>query len=350
MENVEKVNLLELDLASMETFLLELGMKKFNGKQVYKWLHSKIARKFDEMTDISIPNRALLAEKSFIPFLEVLKHQVSKVDNTEKYLFELSDKHTIETVLIKHKERNTICVSSQIGCPVKCIFCATGTGGFVRNLTVSEILNQVYTVQRRLSKTGVNITNVVFMGMGEPMLNLDNVLAAVDVLSSENGMNISKRRITISTSGIIPGIERILRERIPVELAVSLHSVFDNVRSEMIPINKAYPLQDLMDVLTEYQMVTKRRISFEYALINEYNSSIKDAEALADFVINFDHVINLIPYNPVEGSVLTRPHPEKIKRFYSYLKDQRKLNVTIRVEKGSDIAGACGQLKEKHRS
>ena len=176
------------------------------------------------------------------------------------------------------------------------------------------------------------------------------VLAAVDALSSENGMNISKRRITISTSGIIPGIERILRERIPVELAVSLHSVFDNVRSEMIPINKSYPLKDLMDVLTEYQMVTKRRISFEYVLINEFNSSTKDAEALADFVINFDHVINLIPYNPVEGSGLTRPHPEKIKRFYSYLKDQRKLNVTIRVEKGSDIAGACGQLKEKHRS
>lgn len=346
----DKENLLEKDLQSLEYFITTLGMQKFNGKQIFKWLHSRIARKFDDMTDISLKNRELLKEKSYIPFLEILKHDVSQKDGTEKFLFELNDKHTIETVLIRHKERNTICVSSQVGCPVQCLFCATGLGGFVRNLTVSEILNQVYTIQRRLAKNGATVTNIVFMGMGEPMLNLDNVLAAAEVFSSEMGMNISKRKITISTSGIIPGIERLIREKSPLELAISLHTADNDKRSEIIPVNRAYPLEDLATILTEYQMVTKRRISFEYTMISEFNSSMKDAELLANFVIKYDHVVNLIPYNPVEGLGFKRPHEEKIKKFYNYLKDVRQLNVTIRNERGTDILGACGQLREQNRS
>ena len=344
----EKVNLLDLDLKDLEGFISFLGMPKFNGKQIFKWQHGRIARKIDDMTDISLKNRELLKEKGTIKFLETLKHDVSEKDGTEKFLFELNDKHTIETVLIRHKDRNTICVSTQVGCAIKCAFCATGLGGFVRNLTVSEILNQVYTIERRLSKNNAHVTNIVFMGMGEPMLNLDFVLKAVDIFSHEIGLNISKRKITISTSGVIPGIERLIREKIPVELAISLHTCDNNKRNEIIPINRTYPLEDLTTVLTEYQMTTKRRISFEYILLNDFNCTIQDASLLADFAIKFDHVINLIPYNPVEGSGFKRPHEEKIKRFYNYLKDVRKLNVTIRSERGSDIAGACGQLREKH--
>ncbi|MFR1676941.1 MAG: 23S rRNA (adenine(2503)-C(2))-methyltransferase RlmN, partial [Fusobacterium sp.] len=250
--------------------------------------------------------------------------------------------------LLRHKDkRNTLCISSQVGCPVKCAFCATGQDGFIRNLDVNEIINQVYTVERRLVKQGSNINNIVFMGMGEPLLNLDNVLKALDILSNENGINISKRKITISTSGIVPNIEKILLEKLPIELAVSLHSAINEKRDVIIPINRAYPLEDLYAVLQEYQRQTKRRITFEYILINNFNVSDTDANALADFVHDFDHVVNLIPFNPVANTEFERPSDKKIDKFYTFLKDVRKVNVTLRREKGIDIDGACGQLRQK---
>ena len=345
----EKINLLNLNQQELEELVLSLGMKKFYGKQIFNWLHKKIVRDLNDMSNISLKDRELLQEKAYIPFLNLLKHQVSKVDKTEKFLFQLEDGNTIETVLLRHKDkRNTLCISSQVGCAVKCIFCATGQGGFVRNLNVSEIINQVYTVERRLVKQGSNINNIVFMGMGEPLLNLSNVLKALEILSNENGINISKRKITISTSGIIPSIEKILLEKVPVELAVSLHSAINDKRDEIIPINRKYPLEDLHAVLQEYQKQTKRRITFEYILINGFNVSENDANALADFVHDFDHVVNLIPCNPVEGTELTRPSEKKIDRFVSFLQNVRKVNVTIRTEKGTDIDGACGQLRQKN--
>ncbi|WP_425364869.1 23S rRNA (adenine(2503)-C(2))-methyltransferase RlmN [Ilyobacter polytropus] len=340
-------NLLNLNLKELEDFIVSIGMKKFNGKQIFDWLHGKIIRNIDDMTNISKKNRELLQSKSYIPFLNVVKHKTSKIDYTEKFVFKLEDGNTIETVLLKHKERNTLCISSQVGCPVKCSFCATGLDGFVRNLNVHEILNQVYTVQRRFFKSeGKNITNVVFMGMGEPMLNIENVIKAVDILSDENGMNISKRRITISTSGIIPGIEKLLQEKIPVELAISLHAITNEKRDALIPINRKYPLEDLYTILNEYQKITKRRITFEYVLIDKLNVTQSDADRLAEFMHSFDHVLNLIPYNPVPGNDYERPAPEKIKKFYNYLLNERKVNVTLRHEKGSDIDGACGQLRQ----
>lgn len=342
-------NLLNLDLKELENFVVSLGMKKFNGKQIFNWLHGKIIRNINDMTNISKKDREILQSESYIPFLNIVKHNVSKLDYTEKFLFKLEDGNTIETVLLKHKDRNTLCVSSQVGCPVKCSFCATGLDGFVRNLNVHEILNQVYTVQRRVSKSeGNNITNVVFMGMGEPMLNIDNVIKAIEILSDEKGMNISKRRITVSTSGIIPGIERLLSEKLPVELAISLHAVTDEKRDQLIPVNKKYPLEDLYNTLNEYQKMTKRRITFEYILIDKVNVTQSDADRLADFMHAFDHVLNLIPYNPVSGNEYQRPTPEKIKRFYNYLLNERKVNVTLRREKGTDIDGACGQLRQKN--
>lgn len=345
---IEKINLLNLNEKELEDLVVSLDMKKFYGKQIFNWLHQKLIRNLNDMTNISLANRELLSEKCYIPFLNLLKHQVSKIDGTEKFLFGLEDGNSIESVVLKHKDRTTLCISSQVGCAVNCGFCATAIGGFKRNLEVHEILNQFYTIERRLKKQGRELTNIVFMGMGEPLLNLDNVIKAIEIFSSEKGMNISKRRITISTSGIVPGIEKLLEKKLPVELALSLHCAIDEKRSELMPINKRFPLEDIFTVLQEYQRQTKRRITFEYILINNYNVSETDALYLADFVHNFDHILNLIPYNPVDGKEYERPSQKKIDRFYSYLKDVRKVNVTIRGEKGTDIDGACGQLRQKN--
>ena len=353
--NKEKINILNLSQEELTDFLVSLGLKKFYGKEVFIWLHKKIVRNFDDMTNISLKDREILKEKTYIPFFNLLKYQVSKIDKTEKFLFELEDGGTIETVLLRHKDsknreiRNTLCVSSQVGCPVKCSFCATGQSGYMRNLNVSEILNQVYTVERRLKNKGENLNNLVFMGMGEPLLNIDNLSKALSIISNENGVNISKRKITISTSGIVPGIEKILLEKIPIELAVSLHSAINEKRDQIIPINKNFPLEDLSAVLVEYQKQTKRRLTFEYILIDNFNISEVDANALADFAHQFDHIINLIPYNEVDGVEHKRPSVKKIERFYNYLKNVRKLNVTLRQEKGSDIDGACGQLRQRSK-
>lgn len=353
--NNEKINILNLTKTELTDLLVSYRMKKFYGKEVFTWLHKKITRNYDDMTNLSLKDREILKENTYIPFFNLLKHQVSKIDKTEKFLFELEDGGTIETVLLRHKDfknkglRNTLCVSSQVGCPVKCSFCATGQGGYLRNLSVSEILNQVYTIERRLRKKNEEINNLVFMGMGEPLLNIDNLLKAFDILSSEEGINFSKRRITISTSGIVPGIDKILMEKLPIELAISLHSAINEKRDQIIPINKNFPLEDLNTVLVEYQKQTKRRLTFEYILIDNFNVSETDANALADFAHQFDHVVNLIPYNEVEGSPHTRPSQKKIEKFYNYLKNFRKVNVTLRQEKGSDIDGACGQLRQKQK-
>jgi 23S rRNA (adenine2503-C2)-methyltransferase len=349
MQGNDKFNLLNADIKELEQFIIELGLKKFNAKQIYNWVHSKIERKIDNMTDLSLKNRELLKEKAYIPFLEVLDHKVSKIDGTEKYLFELEDKNTIETVLLKHKDRNTLCVSTQVGCPVRCEFCATGIDGFVRNLESHEIINQVYTIYRRLVKKGQKINNIVFMGMGEPLLNIDNLIKAIYTLIDPQGLDFAKRKITVSTSGIIPGIERLMEEKLDVELAISLHSVFNDKRDEIVPINKKYPLEDLAITLQQYQKMTKRRISFEYILIRNFNVTKSDMEYLANFMHEFDHILNLIPYNEVEGKDYERPHDAKIEKFFTYLRDDRSVNVTLRREKGSDINGACGQLRQKNK-
>ncbi|WP_300361396.1 23S rRNA (adenine(2503)-C(2))-methyltransferase RlmN [Fusobacterium sp.] len=346
MENT-KMALLNLNEAELTEFILSLGMKKFYGKQIYNWLHSKLVRNIHDMTNISLKDRNTLDETSYIPLLNIVNHQTSKIDGTEKFLFKLEDGNTIETVLLKHKDRNTVCVSTQVGCPVKCKFCATGASGYERNLTVHEILNQIYTIERRLRNKEQNVNNIVFMGMGEPFFNVDNLIKAIKILSDEKGLNISRRKITVSTSGVITGIERLLEEKMQVELAISLHAVFNEKRDELMPINKRYPLEDLFTVLQEYQKVSNRRITFEYILIKDFNVSQSDADMLADFVHEFDHALNLIPYNPVVENDFERPSEKKIERFYNYLKNDRKVNVIIRGEKGTDIDGACGQLRQR---
>ncbi|NLK62728.1 MAG: 23S rRNA (adenine(2503)-C(2))-methyltransferase RlmN [Fusobacteria bacterium] len=344
-----KFNLLNLDINQLEKIAVDIKLKPFQAKQIYKWLHEKMIRQIDEITNISKESRTLLSEIAYIPYIELKKREISKIDRTEKFLFELNDKNTIETVLLRHKDRNTICVSTQAGCPVKCAFCATGQGTFHRNLDLSEILNQVYIVNRRLSKENTNITNIVFMGMGEPLLNIDTLIESINTFSSEDGINISKRKITISTCGIIPGIERLLENHLPVELAISLHAADDFKRNGIIPINKTYPIDDLLFSLKNYQRLTKRRISFEYILIDDFNLFPEDVNNLRTILKDYDHVLNLIPYNEVEGVPFKRPPENKINNFFNSLK-RYGINVTLRREKGSDISGACGQLKEKNRS
>jgi len=345
---MSKINLLDLEYKELENLVLDLGMKKFNAKQIYEWLHVKIARKIEDMSNISKKHRELLEEKTYIPYLNLLNHQVSKKDGTEKFLFKLEDGDTIETVLLRHKGRNTVCISTQVGCAVKCAFCATGQGGFTRDLYNHEIINQVYTIHRRLLKKGEAVNNLVYMGMGEPLLNLNNTIKSIKMLSDERGLNISKRRITVSTSGIVPGIEKLLEEKMPIGLAISLHAVTDQKRNEIMPINRRYPLQDLYTTLQQYQKYTKRRLTFEYILIDEFNTSMRDADMLAEFMYGFDHVVNLIPYNEVEGVPFKRPDREKMQKFFEQLDEVRKVNVTMRGERGSDIDGACGQLRQKH--
>lgn len=343
----KKINLLDLTKNELENFVVENGMKKFYAKQIYQWLHQKMARDINEMTNISLKDREKLSEVSYIPLLNLVKYQESKIDRTEKFLFQLEDGNSIETVLIKTKDRNTLCISSQVGCAVNCDFCATAINGFARNLNLSEILNQVYTVERRLSKKGEHLTNIVYMGMGEPLLNLENLIKSLEIFSDEGGINISKRKITVSTAGIVPAIEKLLERKVHVELAISLHSAINEKRDAIMPINKAYPLEDLHTILKEYQRQTKRRITFEYILLNNVNVSDADANALADFVHDFDHIVNIIPYNPVEGKPYERPLDKKIEKFVSVLEDIRKVNVFVRREKGTDIDGACGQLRRK---
>lgn len=345
-----KINILKMNYFDLENSCLELGFKKFNVKQIYNWLHQKNVDKFEKMTNISKKNIEILNDNFLIPSLKVVEHQISKIDGTEKYLFELHDGKLIETVLMKHKDRNTICVSSQVGCAVRCSFCATGINGFKRDLTFDEILSQIYHIQRELVSKDEKVRNIVFMGMGEPLLNLDNVIESLKILISEEGLNLSKRRITISTSGIIPQIERLIAEDMTVELALSLHAGSNEIRKNIIPINVKYPIEDLMKVLWKYQKTSGRRITFEYILINNLNDTIEEAKKLKELVKDFDCIINIIPYNPVEGLNHERPSRNRIFKFYNYLKDDLKLNVTLRGEKGTDIDGACGQLRQKQKN
>ena len=340
MKNIKDYNLEELkkELQSMDE-------KTFRAEQIFKWLYQDKVKSFDDMTNLSLELREKLKENYTICNFKILKKQESS-DGTKKYLFDVLDGNAIETVLMSYHHGYSICVSSQIGCKMGCKFCASTGIKFVRSLTSGEIVEQILAVEQ---DENIRISNIVFMGMGEPLLNLTNVLKALEILSNENGINISKRKITISTSGIVPNIEKILLEKVPVELAISLHSAINEKRDEIIPINRRYPLEDLHAVLQEYQRQTKRRITFEYILINNFNVSEGDANALADFVHDFDHVVNLIPCNPVEGTEMTRPSDKKIERFVNFLQNVRKVNVTIRREKGTDIDGACGQLRQKNK-
>lgn len=342
----DKIDILGLNLAKMQEVFSIVGLKKFNASQVFDWLHNKLVFDFDSFTNISKQDREILKKKFYLPKLEYKTHQISDEGDTEKFLFELKDRRLIESVLISHSNRHTLCVSSQIGCLLGCDFCATATMNYERNLDISEILLQFYYVQSYLSQREEKLGNVVFMGMGEPFLNYDNVIGVINILNSQKGQNFSKRNFTVSTSGIIPGIEKFTQEEPQVNLAISLHSVRDNIRDEIMPINRKWNISALKKALINYQKHTRNRITFEYILIDDFNCETKDAFELINFLRSFSCLVNLIPYNPVSGKPYRTPPKHKQREFYALLKG-KNVNVTLRETKGQDIAAACGQLKAK---
>ena len=331
-----------MSLNEIEELVLSLKATKFRAKQIHNWIYLKSVSNIDEMTDLSKQFREDFKQIALVTNTKIKVKQVSS-DGTIKYLIEYPDGECVETVLMRFDNRAnlTACVSSQIGCAVNCSFCATGKRGFIRNLTYKEIIEQVLTIQR---DTGLKITNVVFMGQGEPLLNLDNVLKALEIFN--NDFQIGARRITVSTSGIIPQIKKLAEKELQSTLAISLHASNHAVRREIMPIENKYPINELVDALKYYVEKTGRRITVEYILIKGLNCTIESAKELSNLLHDLKCNINLIPYNPVVKTGYSKPTNNEIMKF-KYLLEHSGKKVTVRLERGSDIDAACGQLSGK---
>ncbi len=329
-----------LTLEELENLMSELGATKFRAKQIHNWIYSKSVSSIDEMTNLSKDFREQLKSIASVTDTQIKIKQVSK-DGTIKYLIEYPDGECVETVLMRFDNRAnlTACVSSQVGCAVNCSFCATGKGGFRRNLTYKEIIEQVLTIQR---DTGLKVTNIVFMGQGEPLLNLENVLKALELFN--NDFQIGARRITISTSGIIPGINRLADSDLQSTLAISLHAPTHDLRKQIMPIENKYPLNDLKNALLNYINKTGRRITIEYILIHGFNDMPQAAKELVYFLKDLKCNINLIPYNSVIENDYKKPSVNDTMKF-KYLLEHSGKKVTVRLERGADIDAACGQLR-----
>ena len=341
-------SILGLDFSELTEKIGEFGVKKFRARQVWQWLHEKRIVNYSDMSNIPKSLQERLTGEYTLQSLQVVEHKVSADKLTEKWLFKTEDEGAmIESVLIREIKgsRRTVCVSCMSGCPVGCVFCATGQGGFDRNLTCGEILEQIYAIDRRCHETdSKGISNIVFMGMGEPLLNLDNVIKACRILQDEQGLNIGGRRITISTAGVVSGIYRLLELGCNYRLAVSLHAPEQKLRERLIPIAAKWRLPELIKVLKEFSCVASRNITIEYCLIDRVNSSKKQARELVELLKGLDCKINLIPLNPTEDCEYSAPPRDKVRAFQSTL-EAHGMNVLLREEKGSDIAAACGQLR-----
>ncbi|ADL12946.1 23S rRNA (adenine(2503)-C(2))-methyltransferase RlmN [Acetohalobium arabaticum] len=347
----DKAELISFDLTELENFINnELGEASFRAEQIFNWIYKQGAVNFEEMTNLSQGLRSRLQSKAYIQQLTEITRAKSE-DGTVKFLFELEDNKEIETVFLPYQDgRNSICVSTQVGCGMGCNFCATGQQGLERNLTTGEIVSQILKVQQLMGSNGYDpslISNVVFMGMGEPLANYDNFLRVIDILNSEKALNISMRRITVSTCGLVPQIKRLADKELQLVLAISLHAAEDKLRSEMMPINKRYPLEELIAACEYYLQKTNRRITFEYALVDGVNNRRQDAEKLAQLLSGLLCHVNLIPVNPVKELGLTRPNRKAIKEFKEIL-DRHNIQATVRQERGNDIEAACGQLRTEN--
>ena len=338
MKNIKDYNLDELkqELVNMEE-------KTFRAEQIFKWLYQEKVKSFDEMTNISLDLREKLKENYTMCNFNILKKQVSK-DGTIKYLFDVLDGNAIETVLMSYHHGYSICVSSQIGCKMGCKFCASTGINFIRNLSSGEIVEQILAVEQ---DTKVRISNVVFMGIGEPLDNYDNVINAIHILNNQKGLNIGARHISISTSGLVPKIYKLAEENIPCTLSISLHATTNEKRSKMMPVNEAYPIEELIKACKSYIEKTNRRISFEYALAKENNDNLEDAKGLVKLLKGMLCHVNLIPINKIENGSFTKSSNEHIIEFRDYL-NEHGIVATIRRELGSDIEAACGQLRRKN--
>ncbi len=329
-------------VSELEDLLKELGEPRFRALQIFKWLQQGI-EDFDEMTNVSKSLREILKEKCYIATTKIAKRYVSKIDGTVKYVYELFDGEYIEAVLMKYEHGYSMCISTQVGCRMGCHFCASGLFGLTRSLTASEMIAQLTTAQK---DNNIRISNVVMMGMGEPLDNFDNSARFLKLVSDENGMNIGLRHISLSTSGVVSGIKKLSELNLPITLSVSLHAPNDEIRNTMMPVNKKWNVDALLKACKEYQQVTTRRISFEYALISGVNDSKECARELAKKLSGIMCHINLIPANPVKENSFEKPDRKNIILFKSYL-ETMGMTVTVRRTLGADISASCGQLRKK---
>ncbi len=334
-----------MTLAELTADITGLGEQPFRGRQIYQWMHARLAEGFADMTDISEKLRRACEARYQFTLLKPVKVQESAAKDTRKFLFALPDGLLIESVWMKYRHGNSVCISSQAGCRMGCAFCASAIGGLERSLTAGEMLEQVYAVSRH---TGERVANVVVMGMGEPLDNYGNLLRFIRMLTDENGLHISQRNITVSTCGLVPEMIRLAAEGLQITLAVSLHATNDEQRRRLMPVARKYSLMELIDACRHYFAATGRRITFEYSLIQGTNDSKSDAEALAHLLKGLNCHVNLIPVNPVRERDFVESDERNVNEFKNKLEKYR-INVTIRREMGRDIDGACGQLRQRHQ-
>lgn len=332
------IELVGMNTAELRQFAAQCGEQGFRGTQLSRWIYGRNARLLDEMTDLSKAFRQSLADQeASISLLEPLDTQTAP-DGTTKYLFRLSDGGTVESVLLPYSDRMTACISTQVGCPIGCAFCATGASGFTRNLSAGEIVDQVRTINR-LAET--RITNVVFMGMGEPLLNWEATRKAISLLNEE--MGIGMRQLTLSTSGVVPQMRELAELKLQLTLAVSLHAPTDALRDPLVPLNRRYPLAELRQAMLDYVATTNRRITIEYVMLHEVNDRVEHAQALASYLKGLHCQVNLIPFHEIGGEF----HPSRPARMKEFAETLQKIGfpTTIRAERGLEIQAACGQLR-----
>ena len=340
----EKIDLKSLTLPELQEVLTGMGEKAFRAKQLYQWMHEKLAGTYEEMTNLPVSLREKLRENFWYCSLEIVQVQESKLDGTRKYLFALRDGNVVESVWMKYKHGNSVCISSQVGCRMGCRFCASTLDGLERNLTSSEMLEQIYAITKH---TGERVSNVVVMGTGEPLDNYDNLLRFLHLLTDENGLNVSQRNVTVSTCGLVPQMKRLAEEGLQITLALSLHASNDEKRRKLMPIANRYSIQELMEAVEYYFQKTGRRITFEYSLVGNVNDSDEDAAELSKLAGRTCCHVNLIPVNPIKERDYVQSEAKRVLAFKNKL-ERNKITVTIRREMGRDIDGACGQLRRKH--
>ena len=332
-----------MNMEELKALMTALGDKPFRAKQIYSWLHERLVTSYDEMTNI--PKSLKEKLKGYpITALEMVDVQISKIDGTRKYLFRLNDGNVIESVLMRYKHGNSVCISSQVGCRMGCRFCASTIGGLTRCLTASEMLDQIYRIQV-LSKE--RVSNVVVMGTGEPLDNYENLLRFVHILTEEGGLHISQRNLTVSTCGLVPKMYELAKEKLQMTLALSLHAPNDEKRQELMPIARKYTVDEVLDACRNYFAETGRRITFEYSLVAGVNDSDQDARELSGKIGDINCHVNLIPVNPIKERSFQRSTRQAVENFKIKL-EKCGINVTIRREMGSDIDGACGQLRKSY--
>ena len=342
----ETADIKSMTLEEVSGMLEELGEKPYRARQLYQWMHQKLARGFGEMKNLPLDLREKLGNRFSYTDLKLVRMQESAFDGTRKYLFELSDGNLVESVWMKYRHGNSVCVSSQVGCRMGCAFCASTIDGLERSLLPSEMLDQIYAITR---DTGERVSNVVVMGIGEPLDNYENLLLFIRLLTDENGLHISQRNVTVSTCGLVPEMKRLADEKLQITLALSLHAAFDEKRKKLMPVANRYAIEELMEACAYYFEKTGRRITFEYALVGGVNDAKEDAEALGGLCRKLNCHVNLIPVNPIKERGFVQSERDAILAFKNKLEKYGR-NVTIRREMGRDIDGACGQLRRRQKA